>query len=274
MAKRDIRQYRQQKLETEGFLPFEAEYYSQFPLTHLGVRKIRRFRKTEIKRASRSGISDIPAYISASYRAKGFVNEKGRPQANLYSSAITSQLEKPYKDRQSVLIQPDRYNIFQQAVSERFPLKQALQLAESIPASEWNKRKQQYNQLIRSRYSPSEAIYIISAQTPPDKNGNRRLQTLDLEQDAWQKAMEERLAFFKQQVSLGIKKGMTQQKAISAAMREIDNWYKKDKDRKPFDEIEDISPSGPPKPEVDFADALKKRRAKQIKEKMPWRAKA
>ncbi len=44
MAKKDIRQYRQKVLESKGFLPFESQYYSQFPISQLGMRKIIRNR--------------------------------------------------------------------------------------------------------------------------------------------------------------------------------------------------------------------------------------
>lgn len=264
MARKDWIPYRQEKLTSEGFLPFEAKYYSQFPLSQTGMRQIRYTRRREIFKATKAGIpsKQIPNYILSSYKAKDLLDEYGKPDAEMYNSALFRQLEKPLKQRESIFMQPDRFNIFKEAKEARFTIKDSLNLALLIPKEEWDKRKEQYRQLIAARYAPYEALYIITA-TFKDKEGNKILQKLDLEQPAWQTAMQERQNYFIQEVRKGIQKGMSTRNAIRKFKREINDWYAKDKKRTPFDEIEDVSPTGPHKPLVDIQEARKNRRAKQ-----------
>lgn len=273
MAKRDYIQHRKQRLIAQGFLPFEAEYYARFPLNQPGMRKIIRSRIKQVKQAREAGIASpvIPSYIQDSYKAKGYVDAKGKLDAEVYNSNLFDELEKPAKKRKQLFIIPSRYTVYRRLVQARFAVQDAGNLADSIPPEVLPERMKMYKALRKAHYSPYEAIYIVTAQTPEDKHGKSRLQKLDLTQDVWQTAMKERDTWFKKTVKAFIDKGMPRDKAAIAAINEVDRWYRKDKQRTPFDEVEDISPSGPSKPTVDFKDALENRKKKQRGEKMPWR---
>ncbi len=272
MARKDIREYRKKVLESKGFLPFESQYYSQFLISQPGMRRVIRNRQSSINKAINAGIphSKIPSYILSSYQAKGFI-EDNKPSAEMYNSALYRQLEKPYRERQSLFISPQRFSIYQQARKIKFAPKESLAFAENIPPELINKRMQMYRILRQAHYSPTEATAITTA-TFKDKDGETQLQPLDINSEVWQKAIIERVNWFNKQVKLGITNGMKPKQAALAAAREIENWYNKDSDRTIWDEIEDISPHGKPKPEIDFYVALKNRRTKQIKKKMPWLA--
>lgn len=274
MAKRDYKQYRRMRLIQQGFLPFEADYYSRFPLKQPGMRRLARFRDKQIRQAREAGITptEMPTYIQDSYRAKGYVSKQGKPDVEIYNSELFYELEKPSYQRKQLFIIPDRYPIFIKLARAKFNVEDAGRLTDSIPPEELNERMKMYRALRKAHYSSYEAAYIVTAQTPPDKKNKTRLQQLDLKQDAWQTAMKERDNWFQRIVKSFVDRGMTAQQAVRAAMKRIDDWYRKDKTRTPFDEIEDISPTGPPKPKIDFKDALKKRREiKQKKDKAPWR---
>ena len=272
MAKRNWKPIRYRRLKSEGFLPEEARFYAQLPISEEGIRKLRYFRKREIKKALKAGISKttIPSYIRQSYIAKGLVTKNKEPDVNEYSRWVIAQLEKPRKQRETVFIQPDRFDIFKEAKEAQFTIADSLKLATLIPKEQWDKRKGQYRQLIATRYSPYEAFYIITA-TSTNKEGKKVLQKLDLTQPVWQTAMEERQNYFIQEVRKGIQKGMTTRTAIQSFKQSIQNWYK-DKKHNPFDEIEEVSPSGPRKPQVDIQEARKNRRAKQKAKGMPFLA--
>lgn len=272
MAKTDWRQYRKKVLESKGFLPFESQYYSQFLMSQSGMRKIICNRQREIIRIKDAGIpsSKIPQYIQSSYTAKGFI-EDNKPSAEMYNSALYRQLELPYRQRKSLFISPERWGIYQQARKIKFAPKESLAFAENIPPELINERMKMYKALRLAHYSPTEATIIVTA-TYVDKDKEKQLQPLDLNSEVWQKAIVERTTWFNKQVKLGVTHGMKPKQAALAAAKEIENWYKKDSDRTIWDEIEDISPHGKPKPEIDFYIALKNRRTKQIKKKMPWLA--
>lgn len=273
MAKRDYMQQRKQQLIKQGFLPFEAEYYARFPINQPGMQKIIRSRVKQIKQAREAGIASpaIPSYIQDSYKAKGYVDAKGKLDAEVYNSNLFDELEKPAKKRKQLFIIPSRYTVYRRLVKARFAVQDAGTLADSIPPEVLPERMKMYESLRKAHYSPYEAIYIVTAQTPEDKHGKTKLQKLDLTQDVWQTAMKERDTWFKRTVKAFVDKGMPSDKAARAAINEVDRWYRKNKQRTPFDEIEDISPTGPPKPTVDFKDALENRKKKQREEKMPWR---
>lgn len=276
MPKRDYREYRRKRLEKLGFLPFEADYYSQFAMKKPGMRRVVRFRARELDNARTAGIPRnlINNYIRASYRAKGYVDNKGELNPAAYNSVLFEELQKPSKERKSLFITPERFDLYRHLTQDiKFTPQEARQVAESIPPEEFDDRVAMYKTLRRAYYSHEESLYIISAQTPPDKQGNTKLQALDLKNEAWQRAMRERISWIKQQIKIGKARGLTETQALKNAKREIENWYRKDKTRTPFDEIEDISPKGKKKPDVDFKAAVAKRRIlKQRKEKSPWKA--
>lgn len=275
MAKRNYRQIRQKKLEQLGFLQFEAEYYSQFPIDSYGMRKVIRFRQRELDKVKHAGIprNVIPNYIRASYQAKGYTDKEGNPRADLYNTILFEELQKPVKERKTLLIEPDRFDLYRHLRQDvKFTVRDARQVAEAISPQDFDARMRMYKVLRKAYYSHDEALYIISAQTPPDKQGKTRLQELDLTSDVWKRAMQERVAWVKQQVAVGKARGLTIQQALKRVKKEIEEWYRKDKGRTPFDEIEDISPRGKTKPTVNFKVAVAKRRIlKQKKEKMPWK---
>ena len=270
MAKTDWQQYRKKVLESKGFLPFESQYYSQFLISQPGMRKIIRNRQRSINNAINAGIprSKISSYILSSYQAKGFI-EDNRPSAEMYNSALYRQLEKPYRERQSLFISPQRFSIYQQTRKIKFAPKESLAFAENIPPEQLQERMSMYKILRGVYYSPWEATFIVTA-TYKDKDGETQLQPLDLNSEVWQTAIKERINKIQISIKAGLSKGMTKQQAIKAVMKEIQDWYAKDEKRTPFDEIEDVSPKGKPKPEVDFYVALNNRRKKQIKKKSPW----
>lgn len=275
MAKRNYKQIRQKKLESLGFLTFEADYYSQFPIDSYGMRKVIRFRQRELDKVKHAGIprNVIPNYIRASYQAKGYTDKEGNPRADLYNQILFEELQKPVKERKTLLIEPDRFDLYRHLRQDvKFTVQDARQVAEAIDPSDFDARMRMYKVLRKAYYSHDEALYIISAQTPPDKQGKTRLQDLDLKSDIWQRAMRERVAWVKEQVAIGKQRGLSIQQALKRVKKEIEEWYRKDKSRTPFDEIEDISPRGKPKPTVDFKVAVTKRRIlKQKKEKAPWK---
>ena len=277
MAKRNYKELRKKHLIKSGFLEFEAEYYSQFPIDSYGMRKVIRFRQRELANASAQGMPKniIPNYIRASYQAKGYTDKDGNPRADLYNTILFEELQKPVKERKTLLIEPDRFDLYRHLRQDvKFTVQDARQVAEAIPVADFDSRMRMYKILRKAYYSHNEALYIISAQTPPDKQGKSRLQDLDLKSDVWQQAMRERVAWAKQQVAIGKQRGLSIQQALKRVKKEIEEWYRKDKGRTPFDEIEDISPRGKNKPPVDFKVAVTKRRIlKQKKEKMPWKAK-
>ncbi len=279
MAKKDYTEYRKQQLEKKGFLPFEAEFYSRFKLSMPGHKRVIRFREKEIANAMKAGIpkKDIPNYILASYRAKGYLDAKGKPSPDIYNSTLFEELEKPSKQRKSLFIQADRYKLYNRVVKNRkFSVSEARQFAEAIPPEKYAERVQQYRLLRRNYYSHFEALYIVSAQTAPDKNGKTRLQKLDLTQDVWQTAIKERVNWIRSRVRLGTAQGKTKEQVLRAIKKEIQDWYDKDKKRTPFDEIEEMYPqSRPPRVDVDVKQTLRNTRAarakKQREEKAPWR---
>lgn len=275
MAKRNWKPIRYRRLKSEGFFPEEVRFYAQFPISRAGTRKLRNFRKQEIKKALKAGIpkSSIPFYIRQSYIAKGFVGKDKKLNINEYTKGVITQLEKPRKQRESVLISPDRFGIFKEAKDAQFATATSLQLATLIPKEQWEERKKQYRQLIAARYSPYEAFYIITA-TSTNREGEKILQKLDLEQPVWQTAMQERQNYFIQEVRRGIQKGMTTRDAIRAFKRNLQDWYAPSKGHTPFDEIELVSPSGPRKPQVDVQEARRNRRAKQKAKGIPFLAHA
>jgi hypothetical protein len=278
MTKKNYKELRKKNLIRLGFLEFEAEYYSQFPIDSYGMRKVIRFRQRELTNARKHGMARniIPNYIRASYQAKGYTDKDGTPRADLYNQILFEELQKPVKERKTLFIEAERFDLYRHLRQDvKFTVQDARQVAEAIDPQDFDARMGMYKTLRKAYYSHDEALYIISAQTPPDKKGNTRLQDLDLTSDVWKRAMKERVAWVKQQVAIGKQRGLSIQQALKRVKKEIEEWYRKDKGRTPFDEIEDISPRGKPKPTVDFKAAVTKRRIlKQKKEKMPWKVKS
>lgn len=269
--------YRKKKLTELGFIPFESDFYSHFPMKQAGMRRVVRYRTREIRKAREAGIKQIPSYIETSYKAKGYVDDKGKPSAEIYNSTLFEELEKPVRERKTLFIQPDKYELYKHvAVSKKFTVQESREIAEAIPRDKLTERMQQYRILRSAYYSHSEALYIISAQTPEDKHGRTRLQKLNLTQDVWQTAMKERINWINSRIRAGKALGKTRVEVLRAIKREIENWYNKDKTRTPFDEIEEMYPqSRPPRVSVDFKDVMKNTRIarakKQREEKAPWR---
>lgn len=270
--KRNWKSIRYRRLRVEGFLPEEAKFYSQRPISELGTRRLRSFRKREIKQALKAGLpkSTIPSYIRQSYIAKSLVTKDKKPDVNEYSRWVIAQLEKPLKQRETLFIQPDRFDIFKEAKGAKFTTDDSLKMATLIPKEQWDKRKEQYRQLIAARFSPYEALYIITA-TAINKEGKKILQKLDLTQPAWQTTIEDRQNYFIDKIRGFMQKGMNSRDAIRAFKRELNNWYK-NKKHTPFDGIKEVSPPGPRKPQVDIQEARKNRRAKQKAKGMPFLA--
>ncbi|MCJ7805160.1 hypothetical protein MUP46_00765 [Patescibacteria group bacterium] len=265
---------RRQSLTKEQFLQEEAIYYAQFPISTSGMLQLRRFRKTEIKRARRAGITPkrILPYIYESYKARGFI-QRGRLDVNSWTRQVIAQLEKKPRQRHSVAIPPDNYVTYLKA-RKTIPAQDAIDLADKIPAKYWTERSRDYAILQQHHFSHWEIMQIITAQTPKDKTGNQTLQELDLTNPYWVLHMADRVKWYNDTVHVFMQRGMTRGQAHSATMRELRIYYDKDRKRKPWDWLKDFSPTkdkGAGK-QIDFIDSARKRQERIDKKKMPYRA--
>ncbi len=270
-----IRRY--QSLKHKDFLPEEAEYYSQFPLRHAGMQKLIRQRTKESKDASEHGITQkrFPNYIRNSYLVKGFIDKQGRIDVIARAHKLADELMKPLKKREPLVIPPERYDSFLNVTKQKITPKDAFHLISVIPITRLRERLNQLRTLREYHFSLDEALQIVTAMTVKDKEGKQYLQKLDLTNPYWIQCMDDRVRWFNDMMKhFTVKEKMTAKQAINAIMRELYNYYAKDKKRRPWDWLSDFSPTkgkGARK-EVDFIDSAKKRQDRIDKKKMPYRA--
>jgi hypothetical protein len=261
----DYTQIRYNHLLKDYFLPEEALYYSQFPISISGMRKLRTLRKHDIKLAQWQGITDIEQFIRDGYKVRGLTSKQGELQVDKYAQRVNEELMKPHYERESVLIEPERYNEFLSA-KQQYGLKpsEAFNFTQIVSSVEWGRRFDQYQYLLYNHYTEWEAMKIITAVDPSGK-----LQPLDLTHPIWQEEILDRQKWFARQMQIGKEMGLTQQQSIAMAKKNIYDYYKADSNRTPFDHLKDLSPSGKPKANVDFADGFRRRRYRTVKKK-PW----
>lgn len=260
---------RRQALTKEQFLHEEAIYYAQFPISTSGMLQLRRFRKTEVRKARQVGISSkrILPYIYESYKARGFI-QRGRLDVNGWTRQVIAQLEKKPRQRHSVAIPPDNYVTYLKA-RKTIPAQDAIDLADKVPAKYWAERSRDYAILQQHHFSHWEIMQIITAQTSKGE-----LQELDLTNPYWQMHMADRVKWYNDMIHVFMQRGMTRGQAHSATMRELRIYYDKDRKRKPWDWLKDFSPTkgkGARK-EIDFIVSARKRQERIDKKKMPYRA--
>lgn len=268
----DYTQSRINKLLSEGFTIEEAEYLSSVPVDTPEMRKIRRYRKMQIREVRKAGIEDsaqIRNYIYESYRAQGWTDDNGRIQPDRWYSTVSDEVMKPYRDRKNYAIQPNLYNQYEIIKSDTklSPL-EVNKLIDMYPPDEWAKRANDYNYLIRNHYNPEEATKIVYAWT---RDG--RLQSLNLNNPAWQETIAERNNWWNDYIKNQISRGRTKEEAIRYAKIVIQDFIKSDKEA-PWKNLDIISPTAPAKPKIDFVNAMEQRRLrlkKQREEKMPYR---
>ena len=266
---------KKQRLISEGLLPEEALFYikSGYGLSHLGVRKVRNYRKREIERAKKIGIKNTEKYIRDSYAASGWIDKDGTLRPDFYNEKVFEQLTAKRKDRKrTVLIEPENYRSFQKVVvKDKFSAGDAAHMASIIPPDQWATRMAQYKYLRRTFRSHVEAYQIITA-TSKDKQGNIILQSLDLNDAAWQQDIQERLNYANARIREARKKGMSYYEARKAVLNEI---YNKTKNNEPSDSFDWLKSfykfAQKNKPTTDFDTALRNRQRHLEKRKMLYR---
>jgi hypothetical protein len=268
---------RQQSLMKGWFLPEEAIHYSQFPISTAGMMTLRRFRRREADRAKKLGITGrrLNYYFRESYLARGFWDrETRRLDVNKWTKAVIGEIEKPWQRRKTIAIPADNYENYRKARSAKINAPDSLELTEKIPKQRWSERSQDYETLRNARFSHWEAMQIITAQTPPDKANRTSLQELDLNNPYWMQCMTDRIKWYDTMMALFRKKGMTPRQAANAIERELNNYYARDKKRKPWDWLADFSPtkSKAGRKQVDFIASAQKREDRLRAKKMPFRA--
>jgi len=268
---------RYQKLRNEGFLPEEAQYYSRFPISHTGMQKVRRFRKSEIRQARQYGISNMDAYIRESYSARGLVTPDGKLKPDDWNKEVYYELEQKPKDRRTVVIPPDRYDFYIKARRGKVRRSDALRLSERIPRSQWDKRIKQYNTLRKAHFSHWEALKIVTTLTKPEEGKKRKLQDLDLTNPAWKEMIADRIAYHKQQIQRLMAKGLNRQQAEKAFITELNNYYKRRSgdtrtDPTPWDWLREYYKFRRDLPQSDFVTNKQLRQDRFTKKKMPFRA--
>ena len=261
----DYSEVRRSRLLREGFSPAQSQYYSTQSIDNLGMRKLRRYMHRQYKAAQEAGITDAQyqTYVRESWEAQGI----STPEQ--WHDRAFDELMKPYKERQSLLIHPDIYNQYKAIRNDtKLSPSETYKLINQYSPTEWIKREQQYRQLINTFHTPEEATRIVYAWT---RDG--QLQSLDLNNAAWQVSNQERTNWYRDYVRNALSRGLTRQEAYKAAMQEINDKMRTDKEL-PWANLDLISPKGPVKPRVDFIGAAmerQKRLDRQRKEQLPFR---
>jgi hypothetical protein len=262
---RDLRKQRYKALLKDGFLEHESRYYSQFPISTPGMRTVRRYRAKEIKIAKQYDIigEKFTDLIMDSYKAHNLIDKTGRPMADKWNAKFIDQLDKPRKQRDLMIIPPERYMLYLKMKRSKLSTKDSLKMATNIPASMWAERKQQYDLLRRSHYTSWEAMKIITA-----KNKDGSLQKLNLTGDVWKEALKARIEYYSNMMAVGRKKGLTPQQAMLRVFKEINDYYKRDSKNTPFSFLREFYKKAQKK-DVDFIESMGRRRDK-ISKRMPW----
>ena len=274
---------RQVTLQREGFLPQEAQYYSHYPISKPGLKSIRRFRASEIRNAIKKGVSRarIISYISDSYETKGYLDKGGKINPQAWYSRAFDEITKPIKERKSVLIEPEAYNDYRKAKQQfKFSIHDSLALSEAISSDKLPERMEQYRILRNAFFSHWEAFSIITAQTPSDKEGKIELQNLDLRNDYWQNAIQERINDARESIRKFMARGMNYPQAKQAYTREVELYYQNTKQtgdgrfqrgkETPWGWLREYY-KWKAKPTVDFVEGKGKRQQRMDKKKMPYR---
>ena len=270
---------RYQSLRKEGFLPKESDFYSQHPISSLGMKKIRRFRKTEIREAQEAGIpkTGIAEYITESYGARQLLTDTGEISPEKWNTEVFYEIEKPLRERETVAIPAGRYKYYRRSVRSGINKPDSLRLATRIPPEQWAERSEQYNILKRAHFAHWECIKIVSTRTKPDKDGKRRLQSLDLNTSEWQRAMAERNFWYRERMQYYRRKKQTYAQSQRAVMAELEDYYRGRKgdarsDPTPWDFLRMIYRISD-RPQMDFAEGARLRQQRFAKKKMPYRVK-
>lgn len=147
---------------------------------------------------------------------------------------------------------------------------------ERVPDELMGQRLADYNTLRRHRYSDWEATKIITTLTIPDKDGNRYLQALDLNTEAWRVAMNDRLNWYTKKMKRLLRKGLSRSQARRRIAKELLRHYEPRKgdtrkDPTPWDSIREVYKiKQSPKTSVDFIDNLRKREQNYRKKNLPF----
>jgi len=268
---------RYQSLRKEGFLPKEATFYAQRPISSLGMKKIRRFRKSEIREARTEGIPEtgLAEYITESYEARQLLTDTGDISPEKWNTQVFYEIEKPLRERETVAIPANRYKYYRRSVRANINKPDSLRLATRIPPEQWTERSEQYRILKRAHFAHWECIKIVSTRTKPDKEGKRRLQSLDLNTSEWQRAMAERNNWYRERMQHYRKKKLTYRQAQRAVMGELEDYYKGRRgdsrsDPTPWDFLRSIYKISD-RPQMDFAEGARLRQQRFTKKKMPYR---
>jgi len=213
------------RLISEGFLPQEADWYAKLgKISDPGMRRTRRFRITEIRKATQAGITDIPSYIRESYAAQGFISEDGSLQLPNWNARVFWEIEKPAHKREPIAIAPSFFNRYSKA-RKRFSSADAYRISSRIPRDEFDQRMRQYQTLKRAHFLDWECIKIITTRAKPDITGKRVLQSLDLTSDGWKQAMAARTNFYEERFNEYKRKRYPSRRAHSLAMADIQKTY-------------------------------------------------
>lgn len=267
---------RYQTLRKEGFLPEEAQFYSQWAISQLGMKKVRRFRQSEINQALKHGIptTKIPDYLKESYTARGFMS-KGTIEPDKWNAEVFNELQKPLKNRQSVAIPADRFQFYLNARQRKYSAGDSLRLVSRISPTEWSQRLKEYDTLRRAYFTHWEALKIVTTKTKADKAGKRELQSLDLNNPVWQAVIADRIEFHRQEIKRYMAKGLTRVQAEKLYNTERNNYYKSRKgdtrdDKTPWDALREGYKIKSRK-RTDFLENKQLRDAKYKDKKMPYR---
>lgn len=268
-----LRQYRTKRLQEEGFLPEEAHFYSQFSISQPGLEKLRTFRKSEIRKARKSGITKqkIERYIRDSYGAHGWVDADNTIRPDFWNKHAFEEILKKPQERETVLIKPENYRYFRRTIQQKFKPDEVLKMSQTVPATEWVERMASYKALRNSFFTHFEALTIITG-TAKDVNGKIVLQDLDLNNPIWKDAMEARAKWANDEYLKLRSQGKTPAQSRMAIIKELQqhDGDKRDKTT-PYDFLRDYYKYNKKGTTVDYIEGKQRRNIRLKKKKLPYK---
>jgi len=146
-------------------------------------------------------------------------------QVGSWQSEVYEEIEKPARERGTVIIAPKHYSTYKRMKQLHFGSRDAFRMVSRIPPDEFEDRLKDYRQLRRNHFLHWEALKIVSTRALPDKEGKKKLQALDLTNPYWVECIRERENWYQDRLRDYRRKGYSMAKAHDLTMADIEKTY-------------------------------------------------